>query len=547
MNFGISALKYQFTKEKKKRWEPILIVSALLLGLGPILVGYIFLMAGMFMAGVSLNHPELVLKLAFLASQAIIMFFGMFYIIGSFYFSHDLDTLVPLPLKPYEVIGSKFVVIMVNEYLTALPVLIPPIIIFGIGTSQGLFYWVKGLLMMLAAPIIPLVISAVIVMLLMRVINLRRNKDLLAIVGGFLGVGIALGFNFFIQKIPGAAGKGNLQELLQNQAGLIDSIGRKFPPCIWAAFGLADNGLYGFSSFILFIGVSLLMLAALLWLANMVFYKALLAGQEVTRKRKVITKSELNRQYGVMSSPVLAIVRREWKLLLRTPVYAINGLVGALMGPFMVLVIFFAKNSDKEAKEIINIINNPEYGLYVALAGLALMLFTSGMNLVASTSISREGSTLWVLKMIPVSAKHQILGKFLQGYMVSLLGVISTGSMLGFFIKLSPFRLLFVILLGLIVSISMTAINLLIDVFHPKLSWNSEQEAMKQNLNGGLGMLVSVLIIALLAAFALLLIFSGASEGLIYLGLTAISLVFGALSMLALFALAEKKYRQYEA
>lgn len=549
MNFGISALKYRFTKEKKKRWEPILIAFAILLGLGPLLVGYIFLMAGMFVAGMSLSHPqpEIILTIAFLASQAVVMFFGMFYIIGSFYFSHDLDTLVPLPLKPYEVIGSKFVVVMINEYLTALPILLPPLLIYGIGTGQGFFYWIKGLILVLAAPVIPLTLGAIIIMLLMRVINLRRNKDLLAIIGGFAGVFLALGLNFFIQKIPKTAGKDFLKNMLESQSGMINAIGRKFPPSLWATFGLSDNGLVGLGNFALFIGVSLILLVFLLWLSNLVFYKALLAGQEVTRKRRIVTKDDLNRQYNVVSSPVVAIIKREWKLLLRTPIYAINGLTGAIIGPFMILVIFFAKNSDKDVTQLMGFISNPEFAKYIALGGLGLMLFTSGMNLVASTSVSREGNTLWVLKMIPVSAKQQIFAKFLQGYMVSVLGVITTGIILGIFIKLSPARLIVVFIIGLLSSVSMTALNLLLDVFHPKLLWNSEQEAMKQNLNGALGMLVSVLVLALLAIFSVILLSAGLGEWLVYGGLALASIIIGVLSVLALFSVAERKYKEYEA
>jgi hypothetical protein len=549
MNFGISALKYRFTKEKKKRWEPILIAFAILIGLGPLLVAYFFLMSGLFVAGMTLSNPqpEIILTIAFLATQAVVLFFGMFYIMGSFYFSHDLDTLVPLPLKPYEVIGSKFIVVMINEYLTALPILLPPLLIYGIGMGQGLLYWIKGLLLVLAAPVIPLTIGAVIIMLIMRVINLRRNKDILAIIGGFAGLALALGFNFFIQSIPKNAGKDFLKNMLESQSGVINAIGRKFPPSIWATFGLSKNNLEGWGNFALFIIVSLLLLAVLLWLSNLVFYKALLAGQEVARKRKTLTSDDLNRQYGAVSSPVTAIIKREWKLLLRTPIYAINGLTGAIMGPFIVLILFFAKGSDADAQQLMGFISNPEYAKYIALGGLGLMLFTSGMNLVASTSVSREGSTLWILKMIPVSVKNQVLGKFLQSYMVSILGVLTTGIVLGVFLKLSPARLLAVIVIGFLASVSFTALNLLLDVFHPKLTWNSEQEAMKQNLNGGLGMLVSVLVLAILAAVTVMIIMSGVNEWAVYGILGVVSVVIGILSMLALFAVAEKKYREYEA
>ena len=546
MNFGISALKYRFTKEKKKRGETILIGVAILMGVGPLLALYLLMMTGVFAAGTSLGQPEIVLTIAFISSQMVVLFFGMFYIIGSFYFSNDLETLVPLPLKPYEVIGSKFAVVMVNEYITALPILIPPILIYGIGMGQGPIYWLKSLLLILAAPVIPLTLGAVFIMLLMRVVNLKRNKDLLAIIGGFVGVLLALGINFFFQRMPKTGGEDYIKNLLESKSGLIEEIGRRFPPSLWATNGLAENGLSGLLYFILFIGVSLLLFAFLLWLGNLVFYKALLAGQEVSRKRKISTARETDQMYRRVSSPVMAIIKREWKLLLRTPVYVINGLTGALIGPFMLLVLMFTQN-DAEDITLVNAIYNPEFAIFVALGGLGVMLFTSGMNLVASTSISREGKTLWILKMIPVSSRQQVMAKFLQGYMVSILGILTTSIVLGFFIKLSLVRLLVIILLALLGSVPLVALNLLLDVFHPKLSWNSEQEAMKQNLNGGLGMLLSVFIMLLLAAAAVILIMVQAAEWMVFAGIGLASLVLGLLSMLLLFVVAEKKYREYEA
>ncbi len=546
MNFGISALKYRFTKEKKKRWEPILIGVAILLGVGPLLAFYVLGMTGIFAVGVALNQPEIVLTITFMLSQMVVLFFGMFYIIGNFYFSHDIETLVPLPLKPYEVVGSKFLVVMVNEYITVLPILLPPLFIYGIGTGQGLFYWLKGFLLILAAPVMPLILGAVFIMLLMRVVNLKRNKDLFAIIGGFAGVLLALGVNFFVQRIPKTAGQDYFQNLLESNMGMIREIGRRFPPSIWATRGLADNGLLGFGYFALFIGVSLLLFAALLWLGNLVFYKALLAGQEVSRKRKVPTAREAELLYQKVSSPVSAIIKREWKLLLRTPVYVINGLTGAFIGPFMLLVLLFAQGSS-ESMEISKAIGEPAYALYVALGGLAVMLFTSGMNLVASTSISREGKTLWILKMIPVSTREQVMAKFTQSFMVSVLGILTTALVLGFFIRLSLLRLLVIILLALLGSVPLVALNLLLDVFHPKLSWNSEQEAMKQNMNGGLGMLLSVLVMLLLAGAAIVLAVVQAAEWMVFAGIGLVSLVLGVLSMLLLFAVAEKKYKEYEA
>ena len=102
---------------------------------------YSFFLLAVFMAGQSLGHPEIVITLSFVASQLIILIFGIFYIISVFYFSNDMSILIPLPIKPGEVLGVKFITILLSEYLIALPMLLPAFIIYGAGSWQGILYW----------------------------------------------------------------------------------------------------------------------------------------------------------------------------------------------------------------------------------------------------------------------------------------------------------------------------------------------------------------------------------------------------------------------
>lgn len=545
LNFGLSALKYRFTREKKKRWEPILVTLAIIAGTSPLVVFYTFIMLGAFKTGLSINQPEIVLTLSFLLGQMLVLIFGIFYIMSTLYFSRDMNILIPMPLKPYEVLGSKFAVIMINEYLTMLPILLPPAIIYGVGMKQTFLYWVKAVVLMLASPVIPLVLDAMFLLVIMRFINIRRNKDLFAILGGFLGIFLAIGINFFAQKMP----EGNEEEFMRNlligQTKMIDLIGSKFPPSIWATRALSQTDAAGFLYLLMFIGVSVIIFIVLLWLANHIFYKSVLAGQEASRRRKKLSESEAEHQYSKFESPVAAIFWREWKLLVRTPVYMLNGLSGVVIGPVLIIVMLFSQKSG-ETKELFELINKPGMDLQVTLGALALVLFTCGMNLAASTAVSREGQTFWISKMIPVSPKQQVLGKFLNALSVSVLGIIIMTGMLAIFFTLPVFRAVIIILIGSASSIVMTSLNLVVDVLHPKLSWNNPQEAMKQNMNGLLGMIISLVVIGVLAASAVPMMLFKLPEWLIYTVLMLIAVIASVPSLLGLFAAAESSYKRLE-
>lgn len=545
VNYGLSALKYRFTREKKKLWEPILIGAAILISVLPLLVLYTALMLAVFTAGTLAKQPEMILTIAFLFSQIVIFIFGLFYIMGVFYFSKDLETLVPLPLKPYEVIGGKFAVIMVNEYLTSMPILLPPIIIYGIGMSEGILYWLKSLILLVTVPALPLTAASLLIVALMRFVNLRRYKDLLAVVGGLLAMSAGLGVNMFIQRVPKTSGQ--INDYIASQTGMIDMIGGRFPPAIWATRALSENGLSGLGYLLLFAVVCLLLFTLLLWLSNKVFYKALLAGQEVSRRKKSLTDEQLGSKYRKVSNPVFALTAREWKLLVRTPIYLLNGVAGAFVGPIMIFCMFMARGSDPEIVRLFNEIRDPSIMQYVLLGGLALMLFTSGMNLAASTSLSREGQTIWITKMIPVSARQQVNSKLIVGMIVSAIGIVVTGAILVLLLKLPILWVVGAAVAALVASVPMVALSLLLDVFHPKLIWNSEQEAIKQNMNGVLGMLFSVLILLILGAIGAVMLIAGLPTVLILIAVSIVSVILGILSLIALYSVAERKYREIEA
>ncbi|MDP4091778.1 MAG: hypothetical protein Q8920_00280 [Bacillota bacterium] len=542
VNFGISVLKYRFTREKKKLWEPILIGISALLGLGFFTAMSTLIMIVLYKGASQpqVGSPELVLTFAFLAGQLVIFFFGIFYIISSFYFSKDMNILVPLPLKPYHILGSKFVVVMVNEYLTLIPFLIPAIIIYGCGTSQGIVYWLKALLLFITSPAIPLIIAALFDVVIMRFINLRKSRDLLAIIGGLFGLFLALGINFLAQSIPKNAGMNTLTSFAADKAHIIESIGKNFPPSIWATFSLSKNGFAGIGYLLLFIGVAIVLFLLLLKLADLVFFKAVLAGQESIKKKKAMSREKREALYSQSSSTVRAIFKREWKLLFRTPVFAMNCLAGMLVGPIFAVMPMLAKNSNM--KFLTDIISNKANAMPASLAALGLMLFSASMNMVSSTSVSREGNMFWISKLIPVSAEEQIKGKLIHSILITLIGVIVTGVVLILMFHLSFIRVLVIMILGIIGTVPMSIYGLLIDLSHPKLVWTNPQEAVKSNLNGILGMAASLLIIGILAVVSILIVTSHFQDWFCYLAIGVIMVVISIPGYYGLINTAKRKY-----
>ncbi|HPM00289.1 MAG TPA: hypothetical protein PLS45_10430, partial [Bacillota bacterium] len=105
----------------------------MMLGIGSLaMVGYDVLF--------EIRQEGLILVTGFSISSLTIFFFGIFYVMSVFYFSKDIESLLPLPLKPSEILAAKFTVAMLYEYLTEAIFLGPILIGYGIASKAGLLY-----------------------------------------------------------------------------------------------------------------------------------------------------------------------------------------------------------------------------------------------------------------------------------------------------------------------------------------------------------------------------------------------------------------------
>ena len=79
--------------------------------------------------------------------------------------------------------------------------------------------------------------ASLLAVLLMRVVNVSRHKDKLALVGGgLLLLVVMVGFQFWLQNSLGSGDPDLVMEQLLSRAdGIIKAAGRIFPPSVWAA------------------------------------------------------------------------------------------------------------------------------------------------------------------------------------------------------------------------------------------------------------------------------------------------------------------------
>jgi ABC-2 type transport system permease protein len=463
----------------------------------PILLGFMFIVFafsvgamtfGLYEALEQFGNATALLPLAFGATSAVIFFFGIFYVISVMYHADDVPLLLYLPLRPWQILGGKFITLVVYEYIFESFILVPVLAAYAIKAAAGPLFIVYSVLLALAAPVIALSMAAVIIMTIMRFTRFAKNKQAFNYVAGILAMLIAVGFNVLIQTSMRNITEEQLAAIATGQSPLVPLVSKIFPGTGFAADALIHSTTFtGLWNLLLFLLCSAAAVAVFLLLGQLLYFKGVAGVTESSAKRRAISSEALTKE--TEGAPVLwSYIKKELRLIVRSPIAFIQCVVVNFIWPVLLIVMVTAQGSSLDMlKGTVQSLKGET--LIAIIAGAAAFIASS--NSVTSSSISREGKSLYFMKYIPVSMRSQLYAKTLTGVLLSMIGVVLLCAIAVYFG--AP---ILMALLGLVLGIPAAAAasfaGILIDAAHPKLDWTNEQQAIKQNMNVLLHMLVGV-------------------------------------------------------
>ncbi|MDD4835304.1 MAG: transporter [Lutispora sp.] len=445
------------------------------------------------MAGV--GQQGLILWTAISLVSLLTFLLGIFFIMGVFFYSNDIELLIPLPLKPWQILGAKFITVLVYEYMSQLVLFAPVLLAYGIKDNASFVYYVYGLLVYLLLPIVPLVFSSFINILVMRSFRFVKNKDKMKTISGIVTMAMAIGFNIVVQRF--SRNLGNPEELVgliqQGNNSLLLKSQDVFIVNRFMAMALTNYGdlLSSLGNIVLsIIGVAAF-IGLFLYTGEKLYLKGVIGLTEAAPSRKP-SGNATKRNFFKGSSALGALRGKELKLLFRTPVYFLNCILMNFLWPvFLLIPIFTGGEEMGQISELSKYLGDPKVLAYIVAGAAGTALFISGSNMISSTSISREGKNLYVSKYLPVDYKTQINAKAQCGMLMGLTGMIMALIVAWIVLSFPLYLLMMAMLVSLPCIFFINYVGVLIDLKFPKLNWDNEQKAVKQNMNGLLAMLIS--------------------------------------------------------
>ena len=486
-----------------KQWKKILLYIFLLVCMLPTLV----LIALGFYHGFdfmrTFGQAGYLMNIGYLITAIIIFLFSIFAIPSIYYFSKDIDQLLTLPIQPEMILTSKLVVCIIYEYLFTAAVLIPMYGSFVMQIGFSFLSLLAFLVIFITLPIYPLVLSSVLTMIIMRFVPFFNNRDRFNLIGGVVVVIAAMSLSFWLQTMNTQDMSSIIQALMDGNNSLMQ-IGTILFPFIPAA-SLATY--YGdFLQLFLYLGILVISFIVFLFCGKFLYFQGAIGSSETSHSRRKFSNKQLKE--STHHSVFHTYVIKEFKILFRTPVFFTNCVLTALLMPIIFSIAIITSLDGLDIKSIITpqmIDQLPHVWAYVLVISFIVGGFMGGMNMISATAISREGTNAYFMKYIPVPISTQVLAKATCGIILSIFSSWLLLIPIHLVIEY-PIYLDLIFLLGSALStIIINLASILVDSYRPKLVWEQETAAVKQNMNGFISMLFSFLFAAVCIALLYML------------------------------------------
>ncbi len=257
---------------------------------------------------------------------------------------------------------------------------------------------------------------------------------------------------------------------------------------VFYQLGMAADG--GWSSMMIFTGLTLVLAGVCFWLLSSSFLKITMTTQTERKSAGKIT--------GKKNAVPVALVKRELRRFISSPTYMLNCGMGCIFLPIVVVGILIKW---KELSEVLSMAGNFLPWLDGMLPAILVMIVgvCSGMNDISTPSVSLEGKALWIVQALPLSGKMVLRAKLWAHIGLSLLPALPAVVIIGIRLGLGALTVaLSCLVMGAMIWL-FGALGLVLGVLRPDFQWTSESAPVKQSLNVFLALLLALVLPALVA------------------------------------------------
>ena len=421
-------------------------------------VGFVVLLTAVFIAygfvlgqyQVALGKPKTV-NAIMIAFAGIISFAFGFYAVGNLLFrAKDYELLASMPIKRVAIIASKLIIVyLLGLVLTLCSVIAGFILLILLDSASVLTFSVilNTLLMAIISPCFSLLLSVVIGTIINLIASSFKRKNLIEIILMLAVICLTFALSFISEE--GGAFSGAISK-------------------IYFIFPIVESGVDNILFALLFVAICVASLSVSVLGCSLLytFISTKLRHEKTSSNYKI--KDDYKK-----AGQLKAVYKKEMKRIFSVTTLVFG--LAMLLVVAIVLPILLGKEFALLPWQDMVLLTE-ELAKYIP----AFLTFTIMLTPTTNCSISLEGSSVWLIKSLPIDFKKYFMAKLLVYETFALpIAVIST-LVVGIVFKASIWLCLLLVLIGVLISLCASRIGLLANLFLPKYNFSSPAEPVKR-------------------------------------------------------------------
>ena len=389
---------------------------------------------------------------------------------------------------------------LVVQFLIIALVGLLPLVIYGILTNASISYYILMLISVLLLPILPVLLICILVMIIMSFARLTKNKNKFQVLAYILLLVIVVVFSISISSVKGDISNEEMAQMIVQANGMIEIAKGYFPTLDFLINALTTSSLVvAIIEILKTIGITIVGFLIYMFIAQKIYFKGLV-GNLFSSDSKNKNK-EVNQKKYINSKLYRSYVGKEFKNLVRNPIFLMQCLLPAILIPVLMMGVVYSgmSSQSEDMSQITQITSMMETNtFFMACIILCVIQFFSMFIYISITAISREGENAVFMKYIPVSLYKQYIYKCIPNIIMNVVTIVICLAVAQYLLKLPIITIILLFIVATVIGTLQSIVMIIIDLKRPKLSWNSEYAVVKQNFNLIFPLIIGMINIAVL-------------------------------------------------
>lgn len=469
------------SEQKKGKLYRVFGVMAMLCIIVPscLIVGGISYLMTLALVEAGSSYEGFLFLLHFLSISA--MIFGFQVVLSTFYFSSDMERLLPLPLRISEIIWMKFLKTYLAESAMEMIVLLSAMVGFFLAADISFVGVLAAIVGMFTLPLMPLLFCGIISVVVLYLTPWLKTRKQVSVFVWTFAIAMTM-FAFWAMGGLSGLEVENFVAAMQDGSSLfMKSMGILFFQNELLARAMAFRNV---GDLAVYVTVNCVTLGIFLMLSQKLYLKGYWRMNSVGENKGKLTVSQLQKSCK-KRSVLYAYMRKEILILFRTGSYISNCVMMTYAWPAVIGIFLLWKGRGEVLMKYRLFYQRGLGGvdIMLLLLVLAIAVLTPGANAIAATSFTREGKHMDFMHFIPVSYGQQIKAKAWVSIIISYSSVLLSDLFIAKYFYMTIWGTLYILFVSFGAVVFICSLGIWLDGMHPRLIWEDETAAMRGNLN----------------------------------------------------------------